>query len=69
MPPKLRAFWQRTSDGLNAAQLAAQLWAQFRRETRSSLNLYSAETGRNLGEEWSTRKGRRLGSVGAARDE
>ncbi|MGO9009914.1 MAG: PP2C family protein-serine/threonine phosphatase [Bryobacteraceae bacterium] len=52
---KLRAFWQRTSDGLNARQL----WAQFRRETRSSLNLYSAETGRNLGEEWSARKGRR----------
>src|ERR1035441_4345168 len=52
---KLRAFWQRTSDGLNAEQL----WAQFRRETRSSLNLYSAETGRNLQEEWSVRKGRR----------
>jgi hypothetical protein len=52
---KLRAFWQRTSDGLNAEQL----WSQFRRETRSSLNLYSAETGRNLSEEWSARKGRR----------
>src|ERR1039458_1240653 len=52
---KLRAFWQRTSDGLNAEQL----WSQFRRETRSSLNLYSAETGRNLQEEWSVRKGRR----------
>src|ERR1017187_3448940 len=51
---KLRSFWQRTSDGLNAQQL----WSQFRRETRSSLNLYSAETGRNLSEEWS-RKGRR----------
>lgn len=49
-----RSFWQRTSDGLNAEQL----WAQFRRETRSSLNLYSAETGRNLSEEWSARKGR-----------
>src|ERR1035441_1692844 len=52
---KLRAFWQRTSDGLHAEQL----WTQFRRETRSSLNLYSAETGRNLQEEWSVRKGRR----------
>lgn len=52
---KLRSFWQRTSDGLNAEQL----WAQFRRETRSSLNLYSAETGRDLREEWSARKGRR----------
>src|SRR5271157_6256622 len=52
---KVRAFWQRTSDGLNAGQL----WAQFRRETRSSLTLYSAETGRNLREEWSARKGRR----------
>jgi hypothetical protein len=52
---RLRSFWQRTSDGLNAEQL----WAQFRRETRSSLNLYSAETGRNLREEWSGRKGRR----------
>src|SRR5271169_6153528 len=52
---RLRSFWQRTSDGLNAEQL----WAQFRRETRSSLNLYSAETGRNLREEWSARKGRR----------
>src|SRR5450759_3335299 len=51
---KLRAFWQRTSDGLNAEQL----WTQFRRETGSSLNLYSAETGRNLREEWSARKGR-----------
>ncbi|MGB9458765.1 MAG: PP2C family protein-serine/threonine phosphatase [Bryobacteraceae bacterium] len=52
---KLRSFWRRTSDGLNAGQL----WAQFRRETRSSLNLYSAETGRNLSEEWSARKGHR----------
>src|SRR5271165_3418835 len=52
---KVRAFWQRTSDGLNAGQL----WAQFRRETRSSLTLYSAETGRDLREEWSARKGRR----------
>ncbi|MGB7761150.1 MAG: PP2C family protein-serine/threonine phosphatase [Bryobacteraceae bacterium] len=52
---KLRSFWQRTSDGLNAEQL----WVQFRRETRSSLNLYSAETGRNLREEWSSRKDRR----------
>src|ERR1017187_1576119 len=52
---KLRSFWQRTSDGLNAEQL----WTQFRRETRSSLNLYSAETGRNLQEEWSAKKGRR----------
>src|ERR1035438_5210363 len=52
---KLRAFWRRTSDGLNAEQL----WTQFRRETRSSLNLYSAETGRNLQEEWSAKKGRR----------
>lgn len=52
---KLRSFWQRTSDGLNAEEL----WAQFRRETRSSLTLYSAETGRNLAEEWSGRKGRR----------
>jgi len=51
---KLRAFWKRTSDGLSAQQL----WAQFRRETRSSLDLYSAETGRNLREEWSARKGR-----------
>ena len=52
---KLRSFWQRTSDGLNAEQL----WTQFRRETRSSLDLYSAETGRNLREEWSARRGRR----------
>src|ERR1039457_4971256 len=52
---KLRSFWQSTSDGLNAEQL----WTQFRRETRSSLNLYSAETGRNLQEEWSAKKGRR----------
>jgi phosphoserine phosphatase RsbU/P len=61
---KLRDFWQRTSDGLNAEQL----WAQFRRETRSSLNLYSAETGRNLREEWSARKGRRrvFGAVAGA---
>ena len=52
---KLRSFWQRTSDGLNAEQL----WTQFRRETRSTLNLYSAETGRDLREEWAVRKGRR----------
>ena len=51
----VRSFWQRTSDGLTAEQL----WTQFRREGRSSLNLYSAETGRNLREEWSARKGRR----------
>src|ERR1035438_9349100 len=51
----LRSFWRRTSDGLNAEQL----WAQFRRETRSSLTLYSAETGRDLREEWSARKGKR----------
>jgi serine phosphatase RsbU (regulator of sigma subunit) len=61
---RLHSFWQRTSDGLNAEQL----WAQFRRETRSSLSLYSAETGRNLREEWSARKGRRrvLGAVAGA---
>ena len=51
----LRSFWRRTSDGLDAGQL----WAQFQREARSSLDLYSAETGRNLREEWSARKGRR----------
>jgi sigma-B regulation protein RsbU (phosphoserine phosphatase) len=50
----IRSFWRRTSDGLNAEQL----WTQFRRETSSSLNLYSAETGRNLREEWAVRKGR-----------
>jgi serine phosphatase RsbU (regulator of sigma subunit) len=61
---RLHSFWQRTSDGLNAEQL----WAQFRRETRSSLNLYSAETGRNLREEWSAKKGRRrvFGAVAGA---
>ena len=61
---RLHSLWQRTSDGLNAEQL----WAQFRRETRSSLSLYSAETGRNLREEWSARKGRRrvLGAVAGA---
>jgi serine phosphatase RsbU (regulator of sigma subunit) len=53
---RLRAFWQRTSEGLNAEQL----WVQFRRETRTSLDLYSAETGRNLREEWSARKRRRV---------
>ena len=53
---RLRAFWQRTSEGLNAEQL----WSQFRRETRTSLDLYSAETGRNLREEWSARKRRRV---------
>jgi sigma-B regulation protein RsbU (phosphoserine phosphatase) len=52
---KLRSFWQRTSDGLNAQQL----WAQLRRETRSSVTLYSAETGRDLREEWSGHRGRR----------
>ena len=51
----LRSFWRRTSDGLDAGQL----WAQFQREARSSLDLYSAETGLNLREEWSARKGRR----------
>ncbi|MEO8663261.1 MAG: PP2C family protein-serine/threonine phosphatase [Bryobacteraceae bacterium] len=50
----IRSFWRRTSDGLNAEQL----WTQFRRETSSSLNLYSAETGRNLREEWAVPKGR-----------
>ncbi len=50
----IRSFWRRTSDGLNAEQL----WTQFRRETSSSLNLYSAETGRDLREEWSARRGR-----------
>jgi serine phosphatase RsbU (regulator of sigma subunit) len=49
------AFWRRTTGGLNPRQL----WEQFRRETRSSLDLYSAETGRNLREEWGQRKGRR----------
>jgi len=56
---RLRAFWQRTSEGLNAEQL----WSQFRRETRTSLDLYSAETGRNLREEWSARKRRRVMSA------
>jgi len=59
---RLRSFWRRTSEGLNAAQL----WAQFRRETRTSLDLYSAETGRNLNEEWSGRKGRRRVFVAVA---
>ena len=54
-----RAFWQRTSEGLNAQQL----WSQLRRETRTSLDLYSAETGRNLREEWSARKRRRVMSA------
>src|ERR1039457_3377920 len=58
---KLRSFWQRTSDGLNSEQL----WAQFRREIRSSLNMYSAETGRDLREEWSAGKGRRRRVVAA----
>jgi len=52
---RLRAFWRRTSDGLSAEQL----WAQFRRETRSTLNLYSAETGRDLRQEWTGWMGRR----------
>jgi hypothetical protein len=60
---KLRSFWRRTSDGLTAAQL----WTEFRRETRSSLDLYSAETGRNLREEWSGWRGRR-GVFGAVAD-
>jgi hypothetical protein len=61
---KLRAFWQRTSDGLTAEQL----WRQFRKETRSSVNLYSAETGRDLREEWSAWQGRRrvVGAVAGA---
>jgi phosphoserine phosphatase RsbU/P len=60
----IKSFWQRTSEGLNAGQL----WDQFWRETHSSLNLYSAETGRNLREEWAGRKGRRrvLGAVAGA---
>ena len=50
----LFAFWRRTTGGLDARQL----WDQFRRETRSGLDLYSAETGRNLREEWSARRGK-----------
>ena len=61
---KLRAFWQRTSDGLSGEQL----WTQFRKETSSSLNLYSAETGRDLRQEWSAWQGRRrvVGAVAGA---
>src|SRR3954454_25013311 len=57
---KLHAFWRRTTDGLSADQL----WMQFRRETRTSIGLYSAESGRDIRTEWSAKRGR-SGLVGA----
>ena len=59
----LRSFWQQATGGLNPKQL----WEQFRRETRSSLDLYSAETGRNLREEWAARnRGRVVKAIAGA---
>ena len=52
----LGSFWQQATGGLNRKQL----WEQFRRETRTSLDLYSAETGRDLREEWASRKRTRV---------
>ncbi len=52
---KLDRFWRNVSAGLSAEQL----WTQFRRETRASVAVFSAETGRDVSEEWSQRGGRR----------
>jgi hypothetical protein len=37
---------------------AEQLWSQFRRETRASVTVFSAETGRDVPEEWARHQGR-----------
>jgi len=52
---KLDRFWRNVSAGLTAEQL----WTQFRRETRASVAVFSAETGRDVSEEWSRHGGRR----------
>ena len=57
---KLHAFWRRTTGGLSTDQL----WTQFRRETRTSISLYSVESARDIRAEWSA-KGGRFGAVGA----
>ena len=57
---KLRTFWQHVAAGLGIDEL----WTQFRRETRSSMAVYAAETGRDVAAEWSSHKGR-MGLIGA----
>jgi phosphoserine phosphatase RsbU/P len=58
---KLHEFWHKVTAGLTMDQL----WTQFRREARASVAVFSAETGRDLPEEWTRHKGRRgvVGSV------
>jgi serine phosphatase RsbU (regulator of sigma subunit) len=51
---KLDRFWRNVSAGLTVEEL----WSQFRRETRASVAVFSAETGRDVPEEWSQHKGR-----------
>jgi hypothetical protein len=52
--PKLDSFWRNVSAGLTTEQL----WVQFRRETRASVAVFSAETGRDVKEEWARHGGR-----------
>jgi len=59
-PRKFRAFLWNVTAGLTAEEL----WAQFRREARTSVAVYSAETGRNVPEDWSAPKAR-AGIVGS----
>jgi hypothetical protein len=51
---KAGTFWRNVSAGLTIEQL----WSQFRRETRASVAVFSAETGRDVKEEWTRHGGR-----------
>ena len=51
---RIGAFWQEVTDGLSMGELSSS----FRREARGSLAVYTAETGRDVGEEWSEPKHR-----------
>jgi hypothetical protein len=51
---KAGAFWRNVSAGLTIEEL----WTQFRRETRASVAVFSAETGRDVPEEWERHGGR-----------
>ncbi len=53
---RLGAFWQEITDGLSIGELRSS----FRREARGSLAVYTAETGRDVGQEWSEHKNRGL---------
>lgn len=54
MVKRVGTFWRNVTAGLTVEQL----WTQFRRETRASVAVFSAETGRDVPGDWARRGGR-----------